>query len=147
MVAGTRPGRAVPVSPDGHRRGPDVDDTWREDPAPFAEAAGQLEAYWRGELTRFSLPVDLRGTSFQRQVWEALRALGYGTTTTYGALASAIGRPGAARAIAGAVARNPISIVVPCHRVVGADGAATGYAGGLERKRWLLELEASGRSP
>lgn len=124
-----------------HRRGPQVEASWRQDPEPFRTLASLLETYLRGEPVTFELPFDLRGTPFQLQVWGELRRIPTGTTVSYGELAAAVGRPGAARAVAAAVARNPVSIVVPCHRVVGANGTLTGYAGGIERKRALLTLE------
>ena len=105
-------------------------------------AREQLAAYFAGELTVFDLPLDLRGTDFQRRVWAALREIPYGRTRTYGELATALGAPSASRAVGLANGRNPISIVVPCHRVVGASGSLTGYAGGVDRKRALLDLEA-----
>ncbi len=107
----------------------------------LAAAAGQLKAYFAGQLTEFSLPLELAGTPFQRTVWAALRAIGYGETISYGQLADRIGQPSASRAVGLANGRNPVSIVVPCHRVVGADGSLTGYGGGLDRKRYLLALE------
>lgn len=103
----------------------------------------QLDAYFTGELSAFTLPVQLRGTEFQQRVWGALREVPYGTTCSYGDLAAAIGRPTAVRAVGAANGRNPICIIVPCHRVVGAGGSLTGYAGGVERKHFLLELERS----
>ena len=102
----------------------------------------QLHAYLAGELQAFDVELAPLGTPFQAQVWAALREVPYGTTTTYGALAAAVGRPTAVRAVGAANGRNPYCLVVPCHRVVGADGSLTGYAGGLERKRFLLDLEA-----
>jgi len=108
---------------------------------PFAAAAAQLSEYFAGRLTSFDLPVTMTGTSFQRLVWSALQDIPYGTTVSYGELAAAIGRPSAARAVGLASGRNPISIIVPCHRVVGSDGSLTGYGGGLERKRYLIALE------
>jgi len=109
---------------------------------PALEAAEQLRAWVRGERRSFDLPLAPEGTAFQREVWEALQAVPFGATATYGELAKAVGRPvGAARAIGAANGANPIAIVVPCHRVIGADGTLTGYAGGLERKRWLLAHE------
>jgi methylated-DNA-[protein]-cysteine S-methyltransferase len=125
-----------------HRRGPEPGDHWVEDPPAFASLADQLDAYFRGELRAFDVPTHLEGSTFQLQVWDLLRRIAYGETVTYGELAAATGHPSAARAVATAVARNPISIVVPCHRVLGAGGTLTGYAGGLERKQWLLELES-----
>ena len=102
----------------------------------------QLEAYFCGTLTRFDLPLDLAGTDFQLRIWRALRAIPYGQTRTYGQIAKALGQPGAARAVGLANNQNPVPIIVPCHRVIGADGSLTGYGGGLPRKRRLLELEA-----
>lgn len=104
----------------------------------------QLAAYFRGELQRFDVPVAVHGTPFQQAVWAALRDVPYGTTCTYGDLAAAIGRPTAVRAVGAANGRNPVCIVVPCHRVVGSDGSMTGYAGGVERKQQLLALEQQG---
>ncbi|MDB5852631.1 MAG: ogt1 [Herminiimonas sp.] len=103
----------------------------------------QLDEYFAGERSEFDLPLDLAGTAFQKRVWNQLLDVPFGGTATYGAQASAIGHPNAVRAVGSAIGRNPVSIVVPCHRVVGRDGALTGYAGGLERKRYLLALEAS----
>lgn len=105
--------------------------------------ARELDAYFHGGLQQFSAPVDLRGTPFQRQVWEALCRVPYGKTLTYGELARSIGRPEAARAVGHAIGSNPVSVAVPCHRVVGADGSLTGYGGGLLRKDALLRLEGS----
>jgi methylated-DNA-[protein]-cysteine S-methyltransferase len=107
-------------------------------------AQRQLDAYFAGRLHAFDLDVDLAALpAFQQAVLQDLRTVPYGTTATYGELAQRIGRPGAARAVGGALNRNPVAIVVPCHRIVGAAGALTGYAGGLERKRALLELEGA----
>jgi methylated-DNA-[protein]-cysteine S-methyltransferase len=111
---------------------------------PFAAAADQLTAYFAGQLTEFGLPLAPAGTQFQRTVWAALRQIPYGETWSYGQLASNIGNPAAVRAVGLANGRNPIAVVVPCHRVIGADGSLTGYGGGLDRKRFLLDLEASG---
>jgi methylated-DNA-[protein]-cysteine S-methyltransferase len=108
----------------------------------LAEAEAQLSAYFAGELERFDLPLSPRGTEFQRRVWDAVAAIPYGTTTTYSRLAAAIGSPRAVRAVGAANGRNPLPIVVPCHRVIGASGALTGYGGGLDVKRALLALEA-----
>ncbi|WP_241778103.1 methylated-DNA--[protein]-cysteine S-methyltransferase [Streptomyces sp. CT34] len=113
------------------------------DPAdpPFAATIAQLRAYFRGELTTFDLPLALHGTPFQRRVWAALRTIPYGETVSYGRLAERLGVPTAARAVGLANGRNPVGIIVPCHRVVGADGSLTGYGGGLDRKRRLLAFE------
>jgi methylated-DNA-[protein]-cysteine S-methyltransferase len=116
---------------------------WRRDQGSFREVAEQLRAYFAGELREFDLPLAPRGTRFQREVWAALREIPYGRTVSYGELAEAVGRPGAARAVGAANGRNPISIVIPCHRVIGAAGALTGYGGGIANKRRLLELEAA----
>ena len=119
---------------------------WRRDPAAFRDAAGQLRAYFAGELRDFDLPLAPRGTDFQRRVWSALREIPYGSTVTYTELAAAVGRPGAARAAGAANGRNPLAVVIPCHRVIGAGGALTGYGGGLGRKRLLLDLESGSRT-
>jgi O-6-methylguanine DNA methyltransferase len=115
-------------------------------PAPaldgvLAEAADQLAAYFTGELRHFDLPLQLDGTPFQQQVWAALQQIPYGTTAGYGELAQQLGSPGASRAVGLANGRNPVAIIVPCHRVIGADGSLTGFGGGLACKRWLLDLE------
>ncbi|MFE1382307.1 methylated-DNA--[protein]-cysteine S-methyltransferase [Streptomyces sp. NPDC058740] len=114
------------------------------DPRPFDEAVRQLDAYFAGRLTEFDLPLHLVGTPFQLRVWEQLRRIPYGRTRTYGELAEALGNPGAARAVGLANGRNPVSIIVPCHRVIGSGGSLTGYGGGLDRKKRLLAFE-SGR--
>jgi methylated-DNA-[protein]-cysteine S-methyltransferase len=111
------------------------------DDAAFAEAAEQLRAYFAGELKQFDLALETGGTPFQQRVWQALQSIPYGKTTTYGELASELGNPRAMRAVGLANGRNPISIIIPCHRVIGADGSLTGYGGGLSRKRWLLAHE------
>lgn len=127
---------------DGHRPAPaEALRAAPHDPPRFTEVAAQLEQYFAGTRLAFELPLSLHGTAFQRDVWTALGGLAMGETTTYAALARRVGRPAAVRAVGAANARNPISIVVPCHRVVGHDGALVGYAGGLERKRFLLEHE------
>jgi methylated-DNA-[protein]-cysteine S-methyltransferase len=118
---------------------------WTEDPscALFAQVEVQLAEYFAGERTRFDLPLAPAGTPFQESVWRALGTIPCGTTVTYGGLAESLGTPRSVRAAAAAVGRNPISIIVPCHRVIGRDGSLTGYAGGLDRKRALLGLEAA----
>jgi methylated-DNA-[protein]-cysteine S-methyltransferase len=134
---------------DGQRHEPNAS-AWRRDPAhPVLQAAiQQLGEYFAGQRTTFSLPLDLQaGTPFQQQVWQALLSIAPGATTSYGLLSVAIGKPAAVRALGAAVGRNPVSIVVPCHRVLGADGSLTGYAGGLERKTALLSLEGAAFSP
>lgn len=120
---------------------PTRDDRWRRDDAPFRDAIRQLAAYFAGDLHQFDLPIEFQGTDFQRRVWEALRAIPFGETITYAELAVRVGSAGSARAVGAAVGRNPMSIIVPCHRVVGSSGSLTGYAGGLDRKRWLLQHE------
>lgn len=110
---------------------------------PFRAAADQLDAYFAGELTYFNLPLAPRGSDFQQRVWAALQEIPYGQTESYGELAARIGSPGGARAVGLANGKNPIGIIIPCHRVVGADGSLTGYGGGVERKKLLLDLELS----
>ncbi|MGV9346124.1 methylated-DNA--[protein]-cysteine S-methyltransferase [Streptomyces spiralis] len=109
--------------------------------AAFDAAEEQLEAYFAGELKEFTLELRLNGTPFQRRVWDQLRTIPYGETRTYGELADALGSPAASRAVGLANGKNPIGIIVPCHRVVGADGSLTGYGGGLDRKKRLLDFE------
>ncbi|MFF2848990.1 methylated-DNA--[protein]-cysteine S-methyltransferase [Streptomyces sp. NPDC058001] len=111
------------------------------DPEPFAETVRQLDAYFAGDRTEFDVPMRLHGTPFQQSVWEQLLAIPYGETRTYGDLAQALGKPGASRAVGLANGKNPISVIVPCHRVIGSDGSLTGYGGGLPRKRRLLDFE------
>jgi len=138
-----RGGRLAGVYFDGQkydaREGPD----WRDVPDDplLREAARQVDAYFAGRLARFDLVLGPDGTPFQQRVWRAIAAVPTGTTITYGELAQRVGSPSAVRAAGAATGRNPLSIVVPCHRIVGAGGALTGYAGGLDRKRALLALE------
>ena len=115
---------------------------WIRADQDFAQTADQLARYFAGERVVFAVDLDLEGTMFQCTVWSALCTIPYGTTQTYGDLAERVGKPGAARAVGAANARNPVSIIVPCHRVVGGDGSLTGYAGGLAAKRYLLDLES-----
>jgi methylated-DNA-[protein]-cysteine S-methyltransferase len=133
---------------DGGLRSLAFDDEERPAPAPapgvLADTRRQLSEYFAGERTTFELPLSAGGTPFQQRVWRALAAIPYGETVSYGELAATIGAPHAARAVGLANGRNPIPIVVPCHRVIGADGRLTGFGGGLERKRALLELERRG---
>lgn len=114
---------------------------WRREDAPLLEAIEQLDAYFSGERFRFDLPLAASGTPFQEQVWEALRKIPCGETISYGELARRIGRPSASRAVGAANGQNPLPIVVPCHRVIGANGKLTGYAGGIKIKKYLLEHE------
>jgi len=109
----------------------------------LARAGQQLGEYFAGTRTTFDIPLDAPGTAFQRRVWDALRAIPYGTTLSYGELARRLGDVRATRAVGAANGKNPIPIIVPCHRVVGANGALTGFGGGLDRKRWLLEHEGA----
>ncbi|WP_344287640.1 methylated-DNA--[protein]-cysteine S-methyltransferase [Streptomyces synnematoformans] len=111
---------------------------------PFAAVAAQLRAYFAGERTDFDLPLRLAGTPFQQRVWEQLRQIPYGETLSYGELAERVGNPAASRAVGMANGRNPVGIIVPCHRVVGANGSLTGYGGGIDRKKQLLALERRG---
>ncbi len=120
----------------------EVQEAWRHDAQTFRAVVEQLDAYFSGELRTFDLSLAPRGTDFQRTVWRALPDIEFGTTTTYGELARRIGSPNAPRAVGLANGHNPIGIIVPCHRVIGANGSLTGYGGGIERKRWLLAHEA-----
>ena len=135
-------GALVAVLMDGHHRPPVPESAWGErvdDALP--DATRQLEEYVAGQRQAFNLPLAPSGTEFQRRVWAALAEIPYGETRSYGQIATAIGQPGASRAVGMANGRNPVSVVVPCHRVVGASGSLTGYAGGPERKQFLLDLE------
>ena len=127
----TRLGFADPVAPEG-------------DAAATAAAAIQLEQYFAGERTEFELDVELGGTPFERRVWDEVSAIPFGETATYAEIARRIGSPGACRAVGRANGRNPVAVIVPCHRVIGSDGSLTGYAGGIEMKRALLDLERAG---
>ncbi|MGK5731454.1 methylated-DNA--[protein]-cysteine S-methyltransferase [Streptomyces sp. URMC 124] len=129
---------------EGQRHRPPQETFGERDPAPFARTREQLEEYFAGSRTAFDLPLALTGTDFQRAVWNALLEIPYGETVSYGELAARIGRPTAARAVGLANGKNPVGIVVPCHRVVGATGDLTGYGGGLPRKRRLLTFEQAG---
>ena len=123
------------------------DRAWREAGEPFREARGQLEAYFAGDLKCFDLALAPEGTPFQQRVWDELRCIPYGQTRTYGALAHRLGKPSAARAVGAANGRNPLPIVVPCHRVIGSDGSLTGFYGGLFLKKSLLTLEQEHSPP
>jgi methylated-DNA-[protein]-cysteine S-methyltransferase len=114
---------------------------WKRDAAPFGEVVSQLRAYFAGELSDFDLPLAMQGSPFERKVWSALCKIPYGKTVSYGHIASKIGQPKACRAVGLANGKNPIPIIVPCHRVIGANGSLTGYGGGLDLKRKLLRLE------
>jgi len=125
-----------------HTHGPTQGDGWVRDDEAFADARRQLEEYFAGTRVTFEIPLAPDGTEFQNRVWMALRDIPYAQTVSYGDIAREIGNPKGVRAVGLANGRNPISIIVPCHRVIGSNGSLTGYGGGLERKRWLLEHEA-----
>ena len=114
---------------------------WDRNDVSFKKAVNQIAAYFAGELVEFDLPLELAGTPFQREVWSLLLEIPFGETTTYGALAARMGRPRSSRAVGGANGANPLPIIVPCHRVVGSDRSLTGFGGGVETKRFLLEHE------
>jgi methylated-DNA-[protein]-cysteine S-methyltransferase len=140
LLVGAQDGlRGLSMTP--HRRHHGVAPEWRRDDASLLEVRAQLEAYFAGELVEFTLRLAPQGSPFQLRVWAALAEIPYGATCSYGELAASLGDPGAARAVGLANGRNPISVIVPCHRVIGADGSLTGYGGGLERKRLLLAHE------
>lgn len=136
-------GALIGLYNEGQRHLPPLARLGERDDTVAQNVVDQLDEYFAGERTSFDLPLAPKGTPFQRSVWDALTQIPLGQTMTYGGLATDLGRPQAARAVGAAVGRNPISIVVPCHRVVGGSGALTGYAGGLGRKRWLLAHEQS----
>jgi methylated-DNA-[protein]-cysteine S-methyltransferase len=125
-----------------HKGEPKPINKWRRDDNLFREAADQLRAYFAGELTDFDLPLATTGAPFQQRVWAELRKIPYGSTVSYGELARRMGSPKASRAVGAANGGNPISIIIPCHRVIGSNGKLTGYGGGIERKKFLLEFEA-----
>ena len=127
-----------------HKHGPQIEAEWIRDEqaAPLMEARRQLAAYFDGTLTQFDLRLAPSGTPFQQRVWQELRTIGFGETLSYGELARRIGSPNASRAVGLANGRNPLSIIVPCHRVIGANGKLTGYGGGIDRKATLLDFEA-----
>ncbi len=125
------------------RHAPEMTETWKRDDnaRPFAETKRQLAAYFNGELTEFDVPLHLPGTAFQQLVWQELQKIPFGQTISYGEMARHIGKPNACRAVGAANGRNPVSIIVPCHRLIGSNGKLTDYGGGLERKAWLLAHE------
>ena len=127
----------------GQKYQPVIDERWQESPELplFADVKQQFNEYQQGQRTQFELPLAPQGTDFQRDVWQALCKIPYGSIQQYGQLAASIGKPTAARAVAAAIGRNPLLILVPCHRVVGANGSLTGFAAGLETKAKLLALE------
>jgi methylated-DNA-[protein]-cysteine S-methyltransferase len=120
----------------------EVPSPWQDAEEAFVAARAQLAEYFEGWRSSFDMPLAMTGSAFERRVWSALQEIPYGESTSYGELARRIGEPGAARAVGLANARNPIAVIVPCHRVIGANGSLTGYAGGLARKRFLLDLES-----
>ena len=122
-------------------RGEITDNTEKASDGVLERARRELDRYFEGRLTAFTVPVDPRGTEFQRRVWFALRDIPYGATRSYGEIAKAIGSSSAVRAVGSANGANPIAIIIPCHRVIGANGSLTGFGGGLDRKRFLLDLE------
>jgi methylated-DNA-[protein]-cysteine S-methyltransferase len=126
----------------GGRRPVRIDPQWTRDDAAFAGVASQLREYFEAGRREFELPLALRGNPFELRVWAELRRISYGETASYGEIACRIGAPDAARAVGLANGRNPVAVIVPCHRVIGADGSLTGFGGGLERKRFLLDLES-----
>lgn len=141
LLAGDEDGLALIGFPQGKmRRDPEPD--WIFNEKPLAEARRQLQEYFKGERREFDLPLQLSGTEFQVQVLEELRRIPYGATTSYGDIARRIGRPRAMRAVGAANGRNPIPIIIPCHRVIGSGGDLTGFGGGLDTKEALLRLEA-----
>jgi methylated-DNA-[protein]-cysteine S-methyltransferase len=144
LLAGDEEGLSVIGFPEGSMRR-DPDPRWVQAEEPFAEAKRQLNAYFDGSLQEFSLPLKPSGTEFQRAVLNELRRIPYGTTCSYGDVAKRIGRPKAVRAVGAANGRNPLPIVIPCHRVIGRNGELTGFGGGLATKRTLLDLEAGNR--
>jgi methylated-DNA-[protein]-cysteine S-methyltransferase len=124
------------------RHAPSGTEEWERDDAVFGAVIEQLEAYFNGDLLAFDLPVRLAGTEFQQRVWSGLQEIPFGVTMSYGELAAKVGNAKACRAVGLANGRNPVAIVVPCHRVIGANGTLTGYGGGLDRKQWLLDHES-----
>ena len=145
LIATAAGGALTGLYYEGGRHAPPVAREWKEDPAaaPIAACARQLAEYLEGQRQCFELPLAPEGSEFQRRVWIEIARIPFGETITYAELAARAGAPGSARAAGAATGRNPLSIIVPCHRVVGSDGSLTGYAGGLGRKTKLLELEGA----
>ena len=131
---------------DDQRHAPTGSDQWERDDAAFEDVLGQLDAYFSGRITDFDVRLRMGGTEFQRRVWDGLTRIPYGDTWSYAQLAEKVGNPRACRAVGLANGRNPVAVIVPCHRVIGANGTLTGYGGGLDRKRWLLDHEARHRA-
>ncbi|MDH6453814.1 MULTISPECIES: methylated-DNA--[protein]-cysteine S-methyltransferase [unclassified Streptomyces] len=144
LLTADETGALTSLSVPGQKNGRTVQEGWVHDPAPFGDAREQLAAYFAGELKEFQLKLCPEGTEFRTRVWDALDDVPYGATTTYGEIAARVGASRVAvRAVGGAIGANPLLILRPCHRVIGANGSLTGYAGGLERKTALLTLEGS----
>jgi methylated-DNA-[protein]-cysteine S-methyltransferase len=145
MIAIAEDGGIVGLDFEDAKYAPAVGPEWIEDSAyaPLCDCAAQLAEYFAGERGRFDLPLAPRGTPFQQRIWREIAKVPFGETTTYAELAARAGSPGSARAAGAATGRNPLAIVVPCHRIVGAGGSLTGYAGGLPRKQRLLTLEGA----
>jgi methylated-DNA-[protein]-cysteine S-methyltransferase len=119
----------------------EIDEEWKKERGPFKDVIKQLERYFAGRLQKFTIPLALEGTAFQLSVWHALKTIPYGVTASYGTIAKKIGNPNASRAVGAANGQNPVSIIVPCHRIIGQSGHLVGYGGGLPIKEALLELE------
>jgi methylated-DNA-[protein]-cysteine S-methyltransferase len=145
LYATAKDGALTGIYFEGGRHAPAISREWQEDAAhaPLAECARQLAEYFAGDRDTFELPLAPEGTEFQQRVWKEIAKIPYGETITYAELAARAGAPGSARAAGAATGRNPLSIVVPCHRVIGTSGSLTGYAGGLERKTRLLDIEGA----
>ncbi|MEJ2586775.1 MAG: methylated-DNA--[protein]-cysteine S-methyltransferase [Deltaproteobacteria bacterium] len=140
LIAGNKDGLKLIRFPNRVRPG-EPGANWKKDPKPLRRVVSQLDAYFDGTRRSFDLKLALEGTPFQMSVWRILSHIPYGETLSYGELAHKIGKPGAARAVGGAVGKNPLPIVLPCHRVIGSNGSLTGFGGGLDRKKALLSLE------
>ena len=138
-------GRLTGLHMEDQRHAPPGSEDWVTDESAFSDVLAQLDAYFSGRLTDFDVPLRMRGTDFQRRVWEGLTGIPYGETWSYAQLAEKVGNARACRAVGLANGRNPVAVIVPCHRVIGANGTLTGYGGGLDRKRWLLDHEARHR--
>jgi len=143
LLAATERGLRYLLFDRGRLPKPRSDENWIESPAALRPYAEQLHAYFRGELRGFTCCLDLQGTEFQKKCWQALRRIPYGTTCSYAELARRVGSPRAFRAVGQANHNNPVAIIVPCHRVIGANGSLTGYGGGMEIKELLLRLEGA----
>jgi len=130
---------------ENHKGGPTISSDWVRDPSRFTGVSRQLSSYFAGKLDSFEIATFVAGTDFQRAVWKELESIPFGATLTYGEIARRLNMPKASRAVGAAVGRNPVSIVIPCHRVIGSHSAITGYAGGIEKKKALLALESAGR--